>query len=215
VCDEAVTDERGSRTRQSYDRIAGRFLERTRDRTPMQAALDRFAALLAPDALVLDVGAGPGADAAALRARGLRVVSVDLSLGMLRAGTDEFPGPRVQADMLRLPFRPAAQGLWVNASLLHLPHDTVPLALREFRRVLQPPAVLHLSVKRGTSGQWDESKYGPEHPRWFSYWQPEAFDAVLAAEGLRVIDARTVEGTQDTWLQRIVSWEDQGKEGAP
>jgi ubiquinone/menaquinone biosynthesis C-methylase UbiE len=201
-----VTDERKTTTRSTYDRIAGRFLERTRDRTPMQETLDRFAAHLEAGALVLDIGAGPGADSSALRARGLRVVSVDLSLGMLRTGMAEFPGDRVQADMLRLPFRDAAHGLWVNASLLHLPHEAVPVALREFRCVLQPPAVVHLSVKLGHSGEWEHRKYGDEHPRWFSYWQPEALDAVLSAEGLHVLDARTIEGSPDTWLQRLVTW---------
>jgi ubiquinone/menaquinone biosynthesis C-methylase UbiE len=202
--DALTPREACARTRESYDAIAARFFDRSRDRTFLEAAFDRFAAGLEGGALVLDVGAGPGADSAELRRRGLRVISVDLSLGMLKTARDVLPGPRVQADMLRLPFGGVAQGLWVNASLLHLPRALVPAALRELRRVLRAPALLHVSVKQGTQDGWEDQRYGPEHPRWFTYWVAEAFDAALAGAGFRTVDARTIEGAYDIWLQRLV-----------
>jgi ubiquinone/menaquinone biosynthesis C-methylase UbiE len=194
-----------SRTRESYDAIAELFRARTSDRTWGRETLDRFAARLGAGRLVLDVGAGPGADAAELRQRGLRVISVDLSLGMLRSGLRAYPGPRVQADMARLPFRAIADGLWVNASLLHVARAQVPAVLRELRRVLRAPGILHVSVKLGTNDGWDTTRYGGENPRWFSYWQPEAFDAALAAAGFRIVAAELRRGTRDAWLVRLCS----------
>jgi ubiquinone/menaquinone biosynthesis C-methylase UbiE len=191
-----------SRTRASYDAIAERFRERTRDRSRMRETVDRFAARVGRDALVLDIGAGPGSDSAELRQRGLRVISVDLSLGMLRSGQRDYPGPRVQADMAKLPFRAIAAGLWVNASLLHVARTRVPAVLHELRRVLVAPGILHVSVKTGRDDGWETARYGDEHPRWFTYWTPEALDAALAAAGFRILEAELREGTQDDWLVR-------------
>lgn len=191
------------RTRRTYDRIAAAFLANTRDRFPMQVALDAFRSRLAAGALVLDVGAGPGTDAAELRARGLRAVAVDLSLGMLKEGVASLPGPRVQADMRRLPFGPVADGIWANASLLHLPRAEVPAILREFARVLQPEGVLYVAVKEGTGEGYDEERYGAGNPRFFTYWEPDALDAALTGAGFRIESARATRGPRDRWLQRL------------
>lgn len=195
--------EESHRTRRTYDRIAPAFLANTRDRFPMQAALDGFRARLAAGALVLDVGAGPGADSAELRARGLRAVAVDLSLGMLKEGAASLPGPRVQADMRRLPFGPVADGIWANASLLHLPRAEVPAVLRELARVLRPEALLYLAVKEGTGEGYDEERYGAGNPRFFTYWEPEALDAALSGAGFRIEHSRSTRGPRDRWLQRL------------
>ena len=87
------------KTRDTYDAIAAEFLEHTRDRSVIREWLDRFTLSLRAGTLVLDLGAGPGFDSAELRERGFDAISVDLSLGMLRSGIRDFPGPRVQADM--------------------------------------------------------------------------------------------------------------------
>jgi SAM-dependent methyltransferase len=196
---------RSARTRASYDAIAERFRERTSDRSRMADRVDRFAARVGRGGLVLDVGAGPGADSAELRARGLRVISVDLSLGMLRAGLRDYPGPRVQAEMSRLPFGPVANGVWVNASLLHVERERVPGALRELRRVLVAPALLHVSVKLGVQDGWETARYGEDHPRWFTYFTPESLDRALADAGFRVLEAELRESTQARWLVRTCS----------
>jgi len=100
-----------------------------------------------------------------------------------------------------------AHGVWVNASLLHVERARVPLVLRELHRVLRPPALLHLSLKRGDGEGFDTDRYGAEHPRWFTYWQADALDAALAAAGFHVREAETRAGSRDTWLVRLASAE--------
>ena len=191
-----------ARTRASYDAIAERFRERTRDRSRLAGSLTRFAARVGAGGLVLDVGAGPGADSAELRRLGLRVVSLDLSLGMLRSGAREHPGPRVQAEMARLPFRAIADGLWANASLLHVERARVPSVLAELYRVLRATGTLHVSVKLGDGARWETARYGAEHPRWFTYWTPDALDAALERAGFRILEADQQQGSPDVWLVR-------------
>ncbi len=198
-----MSDASSARTRRTYDEIAPEFLARSLDRTQLAQEHDRFAARLPPGALVLDVGAGPGVDSAELRRRGLRVVSVDLSLGMLRVARRELPGLRVQADMGELPFARAARGCWMMASLLHVERPRVPRVLAGLRRVLLPPGVLHLAVKRGEHDGWDTSRYGPAHPRWFTYWLPAELDRTLAEAGFRIERADERAGARDVWLSRL------------
>lgn len=194
------------KTRDTYDAIAVEFLQNTRDRSVVCGWLDRFSSLLPAGALVLDLGAGPGFDSAELRKRGFEAISVDLSLGMLRAGLRDFPGLRVQSDLRRLPFPSCSVcGIWANASLLHLPREEARTALREFRRVLGPYGILHISVKRGTGAQWESARYGK--PRWFQYWSDADLDAVLQAVGFCISAAWVHEARRDVWLIRLASVE--------
>ena len=130
--------DRAERTRSSYDTLALRYREKRRDRSAMAAYVDAFASRLAPGALLLDVGCGPGFDAAEFRARGYRVIGLDRSWGMLSSGVGEWPGPRAQADMRELPVRAGISALWVSASLLHVERGDAPRTLEGFHRVLAP-----------------------------------------------------------------------------
>ena len=195
-----------ARTRETYDKVASPFLRNTRDRSVIREWLDRFAGLLPAHALVLDVGSGPGFDSAELRTRGLRPISVDLSLGMLRAGLREFPGPRVQADVRSLPFPSASMaGVWANACLLHLSQPETSAALEEIGRVLCPAGLLHVSVKLGSGAEWESDRYG--QPRWFQYWSASELDAALTATGFRVQSSWVNETNRATWLIRFASLE--------
>lgn len=176
--------ERAAKTRATYDEVAGLYLERHRAREQWGERMDRFVAGLAPGARVIDVGCGPGLDTAELRDRGLRAIGLDRSIGMLCAGAAECPGPRVLADMCALPVGRCVDGLWVNASLLHLDRDQVPGALRDFARALRPGGLLYLAVKEGPGAGWDHEPYG--QARWFTYWTGPALDRELAEAGFSV-----------------------------
>jgi ubiquinone/menaquinone biosynthesis C-methylase UbiE len=201
---ETIVSDPVRTTRATYDRVATDFLANTRDRSHGARQLDGFASRLEPGATVLDLGAGPGCDSAELRARRLRPVGVDLSMGMLRAGSRELPGPRVQGDLRALPFADAsADGIWANACLLHLVPDDLVLAVREISRVSRPGAVVHLSVKKGKGAGWETERYG--RPRWFQYWSAAALDSVLTGAGWSILDSLEQATRRDEWLVRLAS----------
>ena len=161
-----------------------------------------MAAELPAGGVAVDVGAGPGLDTAGLRARGLRAVGLDFSLGMLRAGAAESPGPRVQGDARRLPFGDeAVAGVWAKASLLHLSRTDAQRALDEVRRVLRPAGLLFVSVKSGDGSEVETARYGL--PRFFQYWSGEDLDGALVGAGFTVIERRTDTTDRATWLVRL------------
>lgn len=196
--------DHAQRTQDSYDRVAAQYLERSRDRSILRPWMRRFTELLPSNPLVLDLGAGPCLDSAELRSLGLRVISVDRSRRMLIAAHQEIPGPRVQADMRQLTFRPnCIAGVWACASLLHLDRDELVPALSGIRNVLVSCGVLFVSLKYGSGGTWDTSKFGPEAPRWFTYWSDDDLDASLGSAGFEIVESATEEGLRHKWIARI------------
>ena len=129
--------DRAQKNQDSYDRVAEQYLERSRDRSELRPWMRRFQEWLPANGPVLDLGAGPCLDSVELRSLGLRVISVDRSRRMLSVALQEIPGPRVQADMRQLPFRPnCIAGVWACASLLHIDRDELVPALAGIHEVL-------------------------------------------------------------------------------
>lgn len=188
----------------TYDQIARDYWERWRDRGMMGRALAEFVQRVRPGGLVIDVGCGPGFDAALLRAEGLRTVEVDLSRGMMSVGREHYGGMFVQADMRQLPLGASvADGLWVSASLLHLQKADAETALQGFYHVLRPGGVSYISVKEGTGSELRRKTYGRTAPRFFAYWQAAELDGALQRVGFDLVESWRVEAAS-IWLTKIV-----------
>jgi len=195
-------------TIQAYDTIAEHYLARWRDRSVVQDHARSFVAYLHDLQLtgywIADVGCGPGFDAASFRGQGFKVFGLDLSMGMMKSGRQEYSGDFIQADMRRLPLAAVIGSLWVSASLLHLPREDVPFALQEFGRVLLPGGLLYLTVKYGLEQGWQHDAYGQKNARFFTYWQAGEIDTVLATAGFEILESRLEgEPNETRWLTRF------------
>ena len=187
----------------TYDKMAPDYLARWRDRGVMRPQIEQFVAHLAPGSRVLDIGCGPGFDAAILRQYGFQVFGFDLSWGMMQAGRVEFPGEFVQADMRYLPLATCADGLWVNASLLHLPRPDVLPTLQGMRRVLRPRGILFLSVKGGSGELWTAYPAPTSLARFFTFWSAEELDDTLTRAGFTLLSQWQADAEGQSWLGRI------------
>jgi SAM-dependent methyltransferase len=190
------------RTRRTYDRVAREYDETVPDAAELASLLEPFESRLPRESRLLDLGCGPGRDAAWFAARGHDVVGADLSVGQLQVAREQAPTARLaQADMRSLPFvTDTFDGCWCLASLLHVPHLDVPEVLAEVRRVLRPDAPLFASVKHG-EGSETTYRYGTETGREFFHWSPEPFADRFVAAGFEV---REVQVDEDDWLRVLV-----------
>jgi SAM-dependent methyltransferase len=93
-------------------------------------------------------------------------------------------------------------GVWANATLLHLPREMVGTALREMRRVLVEGGVLHVSVKQGERAGWDPCVFEPGFERFFTYWRDDALDDALEAAGFAIEERWTSPTSRTIWLVR-------------
>jgi ubiquinone/menaquinone biosynthesis C-methylase UbiE len=189
-------------TIRTYDAVASRYLEIRRDGSFETDWLRSFVDYLPVGSTVLDLGSGPGRDAAELRRQGVNPICLDRSIGMLRTGEREYPNPRILGDMLRLPLRDSSvAGVWANASLLHLSPEGLERGLSEISRVLAPKGSLYVSVKEGAGAEWETKRYGER--RWFQYWSGLDLDRTVEAAGFGIARSGNEKTSANSWLVRL------------
>lgn len=114
---------------------------------------------LASRSTVLDLASGTGDMCVDLARGGHRPISIDLSLGMLRA--DRSGVPRVQADILRLPMPDgSADGVTCGFALRNL--VDLPSFFAELARVLRPGgriALLDVGIPHNPLVRWGNGIY--------------------------------------------------------
>ncbi|MCA9866191.1 MAG: methyltransferase domain-containing protein [Anaerolineales bacterium] len=142
-------------TADSYDRIAAdyvRHIYHELEGKPFdRATLDSFAARLRGRGTVCDMGCGPGHVARYLAGRGLEVVGVDLSPGMMAQAAVLNPDiPFRVGDMSALD---EPDGSWAGIaafySIIHIPRESVVATLGEMHRVLEPGGLLLMAFHVG------------------------------------------------------------------
>lgn len=185
-------DSRTAALQTSYDRVAAEYAARFSDELahkPLdRALLDCFAEGVRGAGPVGDVGCGPGQIARALHERGLPVVGIDLSPEMVALARRLNPALDFrQGTMLALEVDDAAWGgIAAFYSIIHLPPDDLPRALREFARVLRPGGLLLLAFHVGRGTVHLDEWWGHPVALDFHFVEPAALEDQLGAAGFAV-----------------------------
>ncbi len=181
-------------TIETYERRAAQFAARRKANDPGRARA--FAAAVAPGAVRLDLGCGPGHYLPVL---GEPVVAADAAPAMLVEARARYgPFPAVACDLEALPFRLGGLGgVWASKCLQHIPGTRLPLALAGIQRALALGGALDLTVFAGEG----EDRCGPDTDfpdRLFTSWQPDTLADLLVGAGFDV-DEVAVERRSDGW----------------
>lgn len=189
----------------AYDQIAAAYAAADGNMQPnLIERGTRFLASIGPGARVLDIGCGAGRDMAWMEAHGFHITGVDLSAGMLAQARTIVQGELIQMDMGQLDFHPASfEGIWCNASLLHIPKAQVPAVLQQMRRVLVPTGKLHLSIQEGSGEKWEVTRFGVE--RFFARYTPEEMEELLSQNGFSIDEYYLDESGPRRWLNFLVT----------
>lgn len=154
--------------------------------------IEEFASLLPEGARVLDAGCAAGRDSNLLHQKGLEVVGLDISSGLLAIAQESFPAIKfVEGNFLALPFpNDSFDGVWAHQSILHLetPHAVIT-ALSEFYRVLKSGGVLLVLVKAQTGDEKTAivTDAFSGHDRFFRYFTPDELKQYLEKVGFQLI----------------------------
>jgi SAM-dependent methyltransferase len=149
---------------------------------------------------VLEVGSGPGRDAAAFIDAGHRYVAVDLSIQHAKR-CRSTGGAVARASVRRLPFRASCFDLiWTMSTLMHVPDSAIDLALSELSRVLKPGGMAAIGVWGGpdVEERSETDRLPGKQARFFSRRSSERWRSMLAAVGR--VDAFETWGDDDKFF---------------
>jgi SAM-dependent methyltransferase len=164
------------------------------------AFLDRLAAAVPPGANVLELGSGPGRDAALLEERGLKVTRTDATPAFVEMMRADGHDARV-LDVRNGEFGGPYDAVLADAVLLHLTRAEFAAALHKARAAVRNGGLLAITLKEGDGDEWHSRKLGL--PRYFAYWREPELRAELAAAGWRPRWLAQVPGQTEPWLHAL------------
>lgn len=178
--------------RHSYDTVAEEYAARLHDELagkPLdRALLTCLMEQTEPGTAIADLGCGPGHVAAWLAANGARAVGIDLSAGMVEAGSRRFPRVEFrEGDLLDLPASDGEFGAAVALyTIIHLRPGDLLRAFGEAARVLRPSGLLLLSFHIGDEVRHLDEWWGHDVDVDFRFLEPAHVAGLLEAAGFVV-----------------------------
>lgn len=181
-----------------YDLKAEEYANLTATEAEVKS-LTAFVKDLPKNARVLDLGCGPGANAADMARLGCRVDAVDASAEMVARAVKLDGVTAWQGFFEDLDVEAVYDGVWANFSLLHAPKFDMPAHLDRIRRALKPQGIFHIGMKLGSGEKRD--RIG----RRYSYYEEGELAGLLNAAGFEVIDTATgesrgLDGSVAAWI---------------
>jgi len=171
-----------------------------REITSRQIRLGRFLAQLSPDAAILELGCGAGADTAEMLARGFDVSPTDGSPEMAEVASRRLGRPVGTLLFHDLDAVEAYDGVWANACLLHVPRPELAHILKLIWRALKPGGIFYASFKAGDAEGRDTLN------RYYNYPSPDWLRANYARAGnwsSLEIEAGDVMGFDNEWAPML------------
>lgn len=158
---------------------------------------------------VLDLGCGSGIQSKQLVQKGLKVTGLDLSPEMIRQAKKRIPKAKfIVGDMAMLDKRVYPElaegfdGVFAQASLLHIPKKLIPKVLGSIHEILKPNGVLYLALKEGIGEkEVKEERLGRTVKRFFSFFTKEEIESFLKNAKFQVLKVRRFLGKSPIiWL---------------
>lgn len=178
-------DEREQITIAEYQLTAESFRVGTWDHDVSQNRDALVAAMPRNPGKILDFGCGPGRDLVAFSQQGHEVVGLDATPAFVEYAK-KISGCQVwQQNFLSLDLPPNTfDGIFANASLIHVPGDRMVTVLQALYHSLVPGGAIVMSMARGT-GEGFSSR--PTGDRYVSLWEYETLAPCLLDAGFEIL----------------------------
>lgn len=194
----------------TYNKIAKEWHKQHETDTWWVDSTDYFISLIGSGGSVLDVGCGAGTTAKYLTEHEVEVTGVDFSEKMIEIAKEVSPLSKFHV----MTFKDAGNikdtfdGLFMQASLLHVAKSEVKNILTGLSRLLKPGGYFYVAVKERREGQVEEEEkteidIGYEYKRFFSYFTRDELERYFVELGMKEVHFATTPSGKTIWLQMI------------
>jgi len=176
-------------TKNTYNKIYSDYASRNKTlHENVKQLLDIFVKLV-EGKRVLDIGCASGRESKYLSDNGFEVVGIDISEKFVSVAKKECDNCKFYVqDMRKLTFKKDEfEGLWVNASFLHIPKKYALKTLRGFYKILNSKGIMLINVMEG---MFDDLRLNKElgwPERHFSDYEEKEFESLLNKVGFSII----------------------------
>lgn len=196
--------------KETYDLIAEDWHEDHQRDNWWVEGTSEFMSRLPDGAHVLDVGCGGGFKSRFLLENGFVVSGIDFSSSMIDICKREVSEGSFQVlDMREVDSLSATfDGVFLQASLLHIPREEASVVVKKCDSVLRNGGYLYIAVKAKRDNGVEEhvkqeSDYGYEYERFFSYFSQEEIESFMVGAGLEVVYSEVHPTSGSDWVQVI------------
>ncbi len=173
-------------TLEFYAQEAAAYTTRGQKHSPH---LDAFLKALPPNARILELGCGAGQDSEFMLAQGFDVRPTDGTPEIAQAAAQRLKIPVDTLLFADLDDADAYQGVWANASLLHVPKQELSKVIGLIHRSLTSGGVFYASFKAGQSDGRDQFE------RYYNYPSEDWLIAVYNAFDWQRVDVKSELGS--------------------
>jgi 2-polyprenyl-3-methyl-5-hydroxy-6-metoxy-1,4-benzoquinol methylase len=196
--------------RETYNLIADDWHTDHKESNWWVEGTDAFIQLLPKGCHVLDVGCAGGVKTKYLSSKGFTLTGIDLSDNFIEIARRHVPQAHLEVmdmrDLAKLPGQ--FEGIFAQASLLHIPKKEIVDVLNTLISKLKPGGLLYIAVKgirpdRVEEETREENDYGYPYKRFFSYFNMTELKKYLLDAQLEIVYENSKIVGKTEWLQVV------------
>jgi len=188
-------------TLSTYQKLAKDY-EKPREKWGAVTGLeDKFAELVPKGGNILDVGCGGGHYAEFFVKEGFKVTGIDFSPALVRVSKKRVPmGKFIVMDMEKMSFPSSSfDGVWMSASLYHVPKKNAPEILKKVFEFLRPGCWLYISVREGVGEGFEVSeKFKKKVLRFTANYKERELRKMLSETGFENLKTQVIRPSRYT-----------------
>lgn len=167
-----------------YQATAASFRAGTWDHDVSQNRNALGAAMPCTPGRILELGCGPGRDIVAFQADGHEVIGLDATPAFVEMAKQAGGGEVWQQNFLNLKLpQQFFDGIFANASLIHVPAAEMVRVLGDLRESLVPDGAIVMSLARGNGEGFIDR---PTGQRYTAFWEYDTIAPLIKQAGLAI-----------------------------
>lgn len=189
------------KTIEFYNKNSKRYFERT-VKIDLLKSYNNFFPHIPAKGRIFDVGCGSGRDVKVFLELGYEVVAIDASNEMVKLAIAYTNHPVIQKSFMDISYDSEFDGIWANASLLHVPSNQFLQVMEKLNKALKPNGVMYLMFRYGDfEGVIDD--------RYYNYFTKERLKYYIdQLDNIKTVDLTVVKSYEEdnsmTWLHCFI-----------